>query len=72
MIQLNPIPANEYTILLFVMHLATSGLSYTTIKVYLSAIHSMHVATGQHSFQSAAYSTATAGPKRNTMNPSYL
>ena len=48
MIQHNPIPAHESTILLFFMHLATSGLSHTTIKMYLSAIHSMHVATGQH------------------------
>ena len=48
MIQHNPIPAHESTILLFVTHLATSGLSHTTIKVYLSAIRSMHIATGQH------------------------
>ena len=48
MIQHNPIPANKSTILLFVMHLTTSGLSHTTIKVHLSAIHSVYVATGQH------------------------
>ena len=48
MIQHTSIPANESTILLFVTHLTTSGLSYTTIKVYLSAIHSMHVVTSQH------------------------
>ena len=48
MIQHNPIPAHKSTILLFVMHLATSGLSHTTIKVYLSAVCSMHVATDQH------------------------
>ena len=48
MIQHIPIPAQESTLLLFVTHLAISGLSHTTIKVYLSAIRSMHVATGQH------------------------
>ena len=48
MIQHTSIPANKSKILLFVTHLATSGLSYTTIKVYLSAIRSMHVVTGQH------------------------
>ena len=48
MIQHNPIPAQEPTLLLFATHLAISGLSHTTIKVYLSAIHSMHVTTGQH------------------------
>ena len=47
-IQHNPIPAQESTLLLFVTHLAISGLSHTTITVYLSAIHSMHVATGQY------------------------
>ena len=46
-IQRSPTPANESTFLLFVTpcHL---GLSHTTIMVYLSAICSMHVATGQH------------------------
>ena len=48
MIQHTSIPANESTILLFVTHLTTFGLSYTTIKVCLSAIHSMLVATNQH------------------------
>ena len=48
MIQYTSIPANESTILLFVTYLATSGLSYTTINMYHSAIHSMPVATGQH------------------------
>ena len=43
-----PIPAIESTILLFVTHLTTSGLSHTTIKVYFSAVRSMYVATGQH------------------------
>ena len=73
MIQHNPIPTHESTILLFVMHLATSGLSHTTIKLNLSAICSMHVATGQHTvFSSTAYSTAAAGPKRHTTDPSHL
>ena len=47
-IQCSPTPPHASTLLLFVTHLATSGLSDTSIKVYLSAIHSMHVATGQH------------------------
>ena len=46
-IQCTPTPAHESTPLLFVTHLATSELSHTSIKVYLSAIHSMHIATGQ-------------------------
>ena len=47
-IQCTPTPTHESTLLLFVTHLATSGLSHTSIKVYRSAIRSMHVATGQH------------------------
>ena len=47
-IQCSPTPAHASTLLLFVTHLATSGLSHTSIKVYLSTICSMHVATGWH------------------------
>ena len=66
--------AYESTLLLFVTHLDTSGLSHTTIMVYLSAICSMHVDTGQcmYSFKLAAYLMATTGPKRNTKNARYL
>ena len=36
------------TLLLFIAHLAKEGLAYTSIKVYLSAIRSMHVTSGHH------------------------
>ena len=42
------IPASEHTLLLFVTHLATQNLSYSTIKVYMSAVRSAHVTTGNH------------------------
>ena len=35
--------------MLFVTHLATLGLSCTTIKVYLSAVRNLHTAVGHHS-----------------------
>ena len=47
-IQCSPTSAHESTPLFFVTHLATSGLSHTSINVYLSDIRSMHVAIGQH------------------------
>ena len=39
---------STYILLLFATHLATSGLSHVTIKVYHSAIRNMHIATRQH------------------------
>ena len=45
-----PIPASESTLLLFVGYLTTLNLSYTTIKVYLSAVQHMHTTVGQHSY----------------------
>ena len=42
------IPTTEYTLILFVTHLATSNISQATIKVYLSAIRNMHVSKGLH------------------------
>ena len=42
------ITASEDTLLLFTVHLATEGISTSTIKVYLSAIRSFHVASGRH------------------------
>ena len=42
--------ASESTLLLFATHLATSSISYATIKIYLSAIRHMHVTAGMHSF----------------------
>ena len=41
-------PASEDTLLLFTAHLATEGILASTIKVYLSTIHSSHVAAGRH------------------------
>ena len=43
-------PASESTLLLFATHLGTSNISYTTIKIYLSAIRHMHVTAGVHSY----------------------
>ena len=42
-------PTSESTLLLFVSHLAKSGLRHGTIKVYLSAVRHMHVSCGKHS-----------------------
>ena len=41
-------PASEDNLLLFTAHLATEGILASTIKVYLSAIRSSHVAAGRH------------------------
>ena len=41
-------PATEYTLILFITHLASTNISYATIKVYLSAIRHMHVSRGWH------------------------
>ena len=48
--QLNcsPLPSTEQLLLLFVAHLANEGLAHSTIKVYLSALHNLHIATGYH------------------------
>ena len=46
--KLKPMPTTEATLLLFVTHLASQNLTYTTIKVYLAAIRSAHVAAGKH------------------------
>ena len=42
------IPVNEHILLLFTTFLATTGTSHGTIKVYLSAIHHIHVLSGLH------------------------
>ena len=39
---------SEETLLLFVVHLAQQGLAHATIKLYLSAVHNLHVTTGLH------------------------
>ena len=41
-----PLPSTEHILLLFVAYLANEGLQL--IKVYLSALHNLHVATGNH------------------------
>ena len=41
-------PATEYTLILFITHLASTNICYATIKVYLSAIRHMHVYRGWH------------------------
>ena len=41
-------PTTEDTLLLFVTHLAKQGLTHATIKVYLSAVHNLHVTAGLH------------------------
>ena len=41
-------PTMEETMLLFVTHLARQGLTYGTIKVYLSAVSNLHVTAGLH------------------------
>ena len=44
----HPIPATEAALALFATHLASINLSYTTIKVYLSAMRNLHVSEGYH------------------------
>ena len=43
-----PIPTSECTLTLFMTHLATHKISFATIKVYLSAVHHMHLCRGLH------------------------
>ena len=45
-INVHPIPATEQILALFATHLATTNISYATIKVYLSAIRQLHVTQG--------------------------
>ena len=46
--KLKPMPTTEAALLLFVTHLASQNLAYTTIKVYLATVQSAHVAAGKH------------------------
>ena len=46
-INAQPMPTTEQLLILFATHLATSNISYTTIKVYLSAIRHMHLTVGK-------------------------
>ena len=44
----NALPATRSTLLLFVTYLASLNLSYSTIKVYLSRVRSLHTTHGHH------------------------
>ena len=46
--KLKPMPTTEAILFLFVTHLASHNLACTTIKVYLAAVWSAHVAAGKH------------------------
>ena len=50
-----PMPTSEFTLLLYIAHMGQKGLSHSTIRVYLSAIRSLHVAKGQHNHFTAQY-----------------
>lgn len=41
-------PTTKATLFLFVTHLTTQNMAYTTIKVYLAAVHSTHAAAGKY------------------------
>ena len=43
------LPTSESALMLFVSHLADTGLAHSPIKVYLSSVHHLHVTQGQHS-----------------------
>ena len=45
-------PASEATIILFVSHLATTNISHSSIKIYLSAVRHMHIIRGLHTSSS--------------------
>ena len=42
----SPLPLSESTLLMYVSYLAESGLKHSTIKVYLSALRHMQIASG--------------------------
>ena len=46
--KLTALPATEFTMLSFSAYLAKQNITYSTIKVYISAIRNLHVASGQH------------------------
>ena len=46
--QRQAVPTTETTLMLFATDLATSGLAYTSVKVYLSAVHHLHMIKGKH------------------------
>ena len=67
-----PIATSESTLLLYIAHVGRKGLSHLTIRVYLSAIRSFHVAEGQHNHFTAQYIyfTPPASPSWNTKETS--
>ena len=46
--QATPLPSSETKLILLASYLATTNISHTIIKVYLSAVRHMHVAAGLH------------------------
>ena len=44
---LQPLPLSEHTLCIFVAHLASEGLTYQTIKSYLSALRQYHIMSGR-------------------------
>ena len=63
--QRQAVPTSESTLMLFVLHLANLGLTHSTIKVYLSSIHHLHVTQGKHSQFSYIHTSLTAGAERH-------
>ena len=68
----NP-PSPTHTLLFFITHITILGLSHTIIKMYLSVVHIMHVATGQQATYGSRHiphlQQVLKGIKKN---PSYL
>ena len=52
--KLQPVPATEDTLILFVTHLAQQNLSYGTIQVYLSAVRYYHIANQEYSISTTS------------------
>ena len=52
---LSSIPTSEKTLLLCATHLATHGLTYATIKVYLAAVRHSHVTVGYHNVSNSHF-----------------
>ena len=52
--KLQPVPATENTLLLFITHLTQQKLSYATIQVYLSAVRYYHIANQEYSISTTS------------------
>ena len=46
-LNLNPVPASQHTVALFVTHLSQTGLRASSIQAYISAIRHLHITAGQ-------------------------